>query len=64
MGYDPDDEYEPDDEHGICTYCGNECRIIGVDFGIGGYEFQGQCGTHSDVRPVSDCCEEPVKGME
>ena len=60
MKLDPDDRYEPDDEHGWCSCCRMPCIIIGVDEGIGGYEVWGFRGGDVDIRPASDCCKEPV----
>lgn len=60
MKYDPDDRWEPEPETGICSHCNKECTVIGIDIGIGPYEFWGRKGTDSRLIPVSDCCEEEV----
>jgi hypothetical protein len=58
--YDPEDEYVPDEETGTCSHCGEHCTVIGVDDGIGPYEFWGQKGRHVDIVQVSNCCEAKV----
>lgn len=60
MKHDLDDRYEPETEYGWCSHCKQECTIIGIDEGVGPYEFQGQRGTHIDIRAASDCCESEV----
>ena len=40
-----------------CPSCGEECRGIWVDFGIGAYEYWGATGVDSRLVFVSDCCE-------
>lgn len=50
-------ENDCDCEAPFCKECGKPCKVSWEDFGIGGYEFWGFCGTHTDIRPVSDCCE-------
>lgn len=62
MRHDPDDRYEP--ETGWCSECGKACTIIGIDEGIGPYEFWGQKGRNIDIRPASDCCEASVLEYE
>ena len=44
----------------LCAACGMPANPTKVDFGIGRYEFWGQCGIHRDVRTVSDCCEDDL----
>ena len=41
-----------------CTYCGEECSYHVVDEGIGVYEYWGQRGTHVELVPYSDCCND------
>ena len=41
----------------VCKCCGEECRAVLVDFGIGPYEYWGSREFHTDVQRVSDCCE-------
>ncbi len=47
-----------------CMACGQECRSVEVDFGIGPYEFWGFRGVDRDVRLVSNCCEHEVTDVE
>lgn len=54
------DFYEPEEETGRCTECGENCTVIGVDNGIGPYEFWGQKGTDVQIDLVSNCCEAKV----
>jgi hypothetical protein len=64
MRIDHDDRWEPETEHGWCSSCGKECTIIGVDDGIGPYEFWGQKGRDVQIIAVSDCCEESVLDID
>jgi hypothetical protein len=57
-------QYEPDQETGICSYCKNECRLKLIDVGIGECEFFGRKGRQVQMIQVSDCCEEDVKCYE
>jgi hypothetical protein len=60
--YDDDCDYDYDDdgEEGICEACGEACRAVQVDCGIGPYEFWGAPGIHHDWRALSPCCESEV----
>jgi len=40
----------------ICSDCGQECSVVTVDQGIGGYEYWGSKGVHHDYQPGSSCC--------
>lgn len=40
-----------------CVACGEPCEVEEVDFGIGAYEYWGAPGFHTDIHPVSACCE-------
>jgi hypothetical protein len=40
-----------------CGECGKECDWVQRDFGIGGYEFWGASGFHSNIQTVSKCCD-------
>lgn len=44
----------------ICMGCGDACREVREDFGIGPYEYAGARGVHHDYHWVSDCCEADV----
>lgn len=44
----------------ICSACGEPCKGIVMDFGIGPYEYWGQRGFDSNPRYVSNCCEADV----
>lgn len=49
------------DENGpFCGSCGEPCRPIDVDFGIGSYEYWGSKGVDINVQTVSDCCESSI----
>lgn len=61
---DPDDRYEPDLETGWCAGCGQECRVVAVDYGIGSYECHGRKGIHRDIQPGSSCCGDEVLDMD
>lgn len=41
----------------ICKGCGEPCRVVEVDFGIGPYEYWGATGFDSRPALVSNCCE-------
>jgi hypothetical protein len=45
-----------------CKECGEPCTVIGVDFGIGAYEYWGATGYDSRVELVSNCCEVDFDG--
>jgi hypothetical protein len=47
-----------------CKGCGEPCRVISVDFGIGAYEYWGAPGYDSRIELVSDCCEADYDGEE
>jgi len=64
MRHDPDDRWEPEIETGWCSHCKKPCDIIGIDNGIGAYEFWGHKGRDVQIDAVSDCCEEPVLDMD
>lgn len=55
------DDYDtkPDDEPdaGVCKECGQECRPVRRDFGIGPYEYWGSRGVDTNYQWVSPCCE-------
>lgn len=40
-----------------CTECGQPCKVLTVDFGIGQYEYWGSVETDVQMRDVSHCCE-------
>jgi hypothetical protein len=40
-----------------CSACGQRCRKVTVDFGIGAYEYWGAPGFDVQLADVSDCCE-------
>lgn len=50
---DPDEDVEI----GVCLECGDECRVVWHDEGIGDYECWGQRGCQVDFQQVSECCE-------
>ena len=41
----------------ICTACGEECRGVTVEFGIGFGEYWGAPFYDVQLADVSDCCE-------
>ena len=56
IDYDDYIEDEPELVEGICSECGEICKVITIDEGIGDYEYWGARGTHHDYVQVSDCC--------
>lgn len=44
----------------FCDGCGSTCGLEVIDEGIGGYEFWGARGHHSDLVVYSDCCQDIV----
>lgn len=40
-----------------CNACGEECRVLELDFGIGAYEYWGFKGVDKQLHRVSACCE-------
>jgi len=43
-----------------CACCGEECKAVIEDHGIGPYEFQGAKGVDRKQVLVSDCCGDAV----
>lgn len=43
-----------------CGECRKECDWQLLDYGIGGYEFWGARGCHTNMQTVSTCCEGDV----
>lgn len=41
----------------ICPECGEETRVVLMDFGFGAYEYWGARGVHVDKRWVMECCQ-------
>jgi hypothetical protein len=41
-----------------CAACGAPTRVVEIDNGIGAYEYWGAVGYHTDIHPVSECCED------
>ena len=52
---DPED-YEPDPSY--CKSCLLPAKVRKVDEGIGPYEYWGAPGWHSDIRYLSECCDD------
>lgn len=46
--------------NGRCTNCGQACKAVIIDFGIGTYEFWGSREVDIQESAVSPCCEAPV----
>ena len=44
----------------ICSDCKSPAEGKWEDFGIGPYEYWGDCGTDVQMCFVSECCEAPV----
>jgi fructosamine-3-kinase len=42
-------------ERFACCGCGQECKVVRVDFGIGPYEYWGRREVDVQMRDVSDC---------
>lgn len=40
-----------------CSACGEDCRIVEVDYGVGRFEYWGATGWDSQIARVSNCCE-------
>jgi len=53
--FDPNDYI--DETWVICPECGEESRVVSIDFGIGAYEYWGAPGVHVQMCDVTECCE-------
>ena len=41
----------------VCLACGDVCKVVQIDVGIGQYEFWGYRSVDVQIVNVSDCCE-------
>ena len=49
---------------GFCPNCDKEMPAVGIDFGIGTYEYWGSVETHVDIHICCEECEEELEDWD